>query len=167
MGEYKDRTGKTRLGMFLSEKAPNILDVVGDFLPDSGALGIIKNLIDNDDAMSPSDRATAQDMIAQELRELEMAYKDTENARNREIELSKSDAPIISKVIVPILALAWSAFAFTLYILLLMGKISSLESIQALVISSITNIVMLIIGYYFGSSQGSKDKQDKLNTLGK
>ena len=36
----------TGLGKWLKNKAPNVLDVVGDFLPDSGALGVVKNLID-------------------------------------------------------------------------------------------------------------------------
>jgi len=36
----------TALGGWLREKAPNILDTVGDLLPDQGALGVVKNLID-------------------------------------------------------------------------------------------------------------------------
>ena len=38
----------TGLGKWLKIKAPNVLDVVGDFLPDQGALGVVKNLIDKD-----------------------------------------------------------------------------------------------------------------------
>ena len=38
----------TGLGKWLKNKAPNVLDVVGDFLPDQGALGVVKNLIDKD-----------------------------------------------------------------------------------------------------------------------
>lgn len=163
MSKFKDKNGKTRLGKFLSEKAPNILDVVGDFLPDSGALGIVKNLIDSDNSLTASEKATAQDIIEAEIKQLELELRDIDSARNREIELAKTDAPILTKIIVPLLAIGWSVFAFTLYILLLTGAISNLESIQALVISSITNIVMLIIGYYFGSSKGSKDKQDHIN----
>ncbi|NBW41797.1 hypothetical protein EBR25_12460 [bacterium] len=36
----------TALGGWLREKAPGILDTVGDLLPDQGALGVVKNLID-------------------------------------------------------------------------------------------------------------------------
>jgi hypothetical protein len=36
----------TNLGKWLKEKAPNVLDTVGDLLPDQGALGIVKNLLD-------------------------------------------------------------------------------------------------------------------------
>ena len=38
----------TGLGKWLKSKAPNVLDVVGDLLPDKGGLGIVKNLIDKD-----------------------------------------------------------------------------------------------------------------------
>ena len=37
---------ETGLGKWLANKAPNVLDVVGDFLPDLGALCIVKILID-------------------------------------------------------------------------------------------------------------------------
>mgnify|MGYP003108720510 FL=1 len=45
----KDKKIKdTKLGAWLKSKAPNVLDTVGDLLPDQGALGIVKNLIDKD-----------------------------------------------------------------------------------------------------------------------
>jgi hypothetical protein len=36
----------TNLGKWLKDKAPGILDTVGDLLPDKGGLGVVKNLID-------------------------------------------------------------------------------------------------------------------------
>ena len=39
----------TKLGAWLREKAPKVLDKVGDVLPDEGALGIVKNLISADE----------------------------------------------------------------------------------------------------------------------
>jgi hypothetical protein len=36
----------TKLGVWLKEKAPSVLETVGDLLPDSGGLGVVKNLID-------------------------------------------------------------------------------------------------------------------------
>ena len=38
----------TKLGKWLKSKAPNVLSTVGDLLPDQGALGLVKNLIDKD-----------------------------------------------------------------------------------------------------------------------
>ena len=47
----KKKIKDTKLGSWLADKAPNILGVVGDLLPDKGALGIVKNLIDKDPAV--------------------------------------------------------------------------------------------------------------------
>ena len=38
----------TGLGKWLAEKAPNVLGTVGDLLPDQGALGVVKNLLDKE-----------------------------------------------------------------------------------------------------------------------
>jgi len=38
----------TKVGQWLKEKAPSVLDVVGDALPDRGVLGVVKNLVDKD-----------------------------------------------------------------------------------------------------------------------
>ena len=38
----------TKVGQWLKDKAPSVLDVVGDVLPDRGVLGVIKNLVDKD-----------------------------------------------------------------------------------------------------------------------
>ena len=43
----------TGLGKWLKEKAPNILDVAGDLLPDRGAIGVVKNLLENTTDIDP------------------------------------------------------------------------------------------------------------------
>ena len=40
-----DKIKDTKLGDWLKEKAPGILDTVGDLLPNQGGLGIVKNLL--------------------------------------------------------------------------------------------------------------------------
>ena len=55
----------TKLGAWLKSKAPKVLDVMGDALPDKGALGIVKNLLGNEPDVDP---AEAQAMIDAEVR---------------------------------------------------------------------------------------------------
>jgi len=43
-----EKIKNTKLGKWLKSKAPNVLSTVGDLLPDQGALGLVKNLIDKD-----------------------------------------------------------------------------------------------------------------------
>ena len=54
----RKRLKDTKLGLWLSDKAPEVLDVVGDLLPDSGALGVVKNLLAKTD-VSPEEAAAA------------------------------------------------------------------------------------------------------------
>tara|TARA_R100001163_G_C5061422_1_gene198325 strand:+ start:1938 stop:2375 length:438 start_codon:yes stop_codon:yes gene_type:complete len=45
----------TLLGKWLAEKAPNVLGTVGDLLPDKGALGVVKNLLDKEPGVDPAE----------------------------------------------------------------------------------------------------------------
>lgn len=45
----------TGLGKWLAEKAPNVLSTVGDLLPDQGALGVVKNLLDKEPGIDPAE----------------------------------------------------------------------------------------------------------------
>ena len=51
----------TGLGKWLKSKAPNVLDVVGDLLPDSGGLGIVKNMIEKDPDVNTDEGMAAVD----------------------------------------------------------------------------------------------------------
>ena len=45
----------TKLGGWLKGKAPKVLDMVGDLLPDQGALGVVKNLLDKEPDVDPAE----------------------------------------------------------------------------------------------------------------
>ena len=62
--EDKRKIRDTRLGAWLKEKAPGVLSTVGDLLPDSGALGVVKNLLDKEPGVDP---AEAKAMIDAEV----------------------------------------------------------------------------------------------------
>ena len=53
MSSEKTKIKDTKLGGWLKGKAPKILNVVGDLLPDQGALGIVKNLLDKEPGVDP------------------------------------------------------------------------------------------------------------------
>ena len=61
MSETKKKIKDTALGKWLKSKAPNVLDVVGDLLPDKGGLGIVKNLIDKDPDVNTDEGVAAVD----------------------------------------------------------------------------------------------------------
>ncbi|NBW42154.1 hypothetical protein EBR25_14370 [bacterium] len=53
--ESSKKIKDTALGGWLKDKAPGILDTVGDLLPDQGALGIVKNLLDKEPGIDPAE----------------------------------------------------------------------------------------------------------------
>lgn len=141
----------TKLGKWLREKAPKVLDVVGDLLPDQGALGIVKNLIDKDPDLSAEDIAKANEMI-KDMYELEVA--DRESARNREVEVKKSGSQDIMMVITGIVGLA--AFIFMIYAVVYVDEITDnalfvhlMGMIEGVVISN-------IFAYYYGTSSENR-----------
>ncbi len=61
MKDSGNKIKDTGLGKWLKSKAPNVLDVVGDLLPDKGGLGIVKNLIDKDPDVNTDEGVAAVD----------------------------------------------------------------------------------------------------------
>tara|TARA_B110000285_G_scaffold210390_1_gene252216 strand:+ start:1324 stop:1785 length:462 start_codon:yes stop_codon:yes gene_type:complete len=56
----------TKVGQWLRTSAPKILDAVGDALPDSGVLGIVKNLVDLDNHVTHEQRFELHNLIVSE-----------------------------------------------------------------------------------------------------
>jgi hypothetical protein len=51
----QEKIKDTKLGIWLRSKAPGVLDTVGDLLPNKGALGVVKNLLDKDPSIDPAE----------------------------------------------------------------------------------------------------------------
>ena len=60
MNKERKKIRDTDLGKWLKEKAPHLLDLVGDLLPDSGGLGIVKNLLSKEDVSQEEALAAIQ-----------------------------------------------------------------------------------------------------------
>ena len=52
----KKKIKDTALGAWLSSKVPALADKVGDLLPESGVLGVVKNLVDKEPGVSTEDK---------------------------------------------------------------------------------------------------------------
>ena len=93
--EMKDKKFKdTRVGKFLKEKAPGILDQVGNVLPDKGVLGIVKNLIDKDPTLPPQDKETAMALLQQDNIEMQEVTKRWTSDMESDSWLSKNTRPL-------------------------------------------------------------------------
>ncbi len=87
----KKKIKDTKLGSWLADKAPNVLGVVGDLLPDKGALGIVKNLIDKDPAV---DSEEAQRIIDAEVKFQENVSSRWASDMGSDVKLAKLIRPL-------------------------------------------------------------------------
>lgn len=141
--KFKD----TKVGKFLTQKAPKILDTVGDVLPDKGVLGIVKNLISSSDELTPEDK----DIALADLKELyELEMQDRMSARNREIEVAKTNRFDFMFYLTGFVGL--SVFCFIVYAIVYLQIPTDNKEIWIHLIGISEGVVLSIFGYYFGSS---------------
>lgn len=100
------------------------------------------------------------------LEELAIRVKDVGSAREREVQIAQSkDAPLLNKIVTPLLALGLLFITFTLFGIVMFQDApvdSSRKDILIYILGVLSAISTQIVSYYFGSSQGSKDKSDQL-----
>ncbi len=87
----KKKIRDTKLGSWLKDKAPDVLGVVGDLLPDSGGLGVVKNLLDKTPDVDPAEAQAAIDA--------EVKYQENVTARwqadmGSDVKLAKLIRPV-------------------------------------------------------------------------
>jgi hypothetical protein len=137
----------TKAGKLLAEKLPGVIDIVGDLLPDSGALGIVKNLIDSDESISPEEKAEIHTRV-KELYELEVADRDS--ARKREVEISKTKKFDLMFNLTGLTGLG--AFLFIIYAIVYLEIPEHNKEVWIHLIGICEGIVLSIFGYFFGSA---------------
>ena len=91
MSTDQKKIKNTKLGAWLKSKAPKVLDVVGDLLPDSGGLGVVKNLIDKEPDVDP---AEAQSVIDAEVRFQENVTERWKADMGSDVKLAKLIRPV-------------------------------------------------------------------------
>ena len=103
-----------------------------------------------------------------DLKELEAHAKDRDSARNRETAIATSDkAPYINKVVTPFLALGVVGLSFVLFTILIFVDVKpEAKDILIYILGVLSAAVTQILSYYFGSSQGSKDKSEEAKLKG-
>jgi len=141
--KFKD----TKVGKFLNEKAPKILDTIGDVLPERGVLGIVKNLISKDEEMTPESKAEAL-IYLKEISDLEV--QDRDSARNREIEVAKVHKVDFLFYLTGFIGLG--LFCFIVYAIVYLQIPADNKEIWMQLIGLVEGVVLSIFGYYFGSS---------------
>jgi hypothetical protein len=145
MKKFKD----TKIGNFLKDKAPHILEVVGDVLPDKGALGLVKNLIDLDDKVSKDDKEEFSKIHAQEIEAFKLEVEDRKSARSTYI----SDG-LIQKIFAMLFLVGYVVLSWYL-ITILMGATEMpqlAETMITMIWTGTSTKLGTIIDFFFGGS---------------
>lgn len=168
MSKERKKLKDTKLGVFLREKVPHVLDIVGNYLPNDGVLGIVKNIVDRESKKEDS-KITKEDLeqfnkhYENELKELELHIENTKNARELQKEALNQD-DLFSKRFIYIFSLV---IYLTVILLVLLLCFIDIPSENRDLIYMCLGVLMgtgisSIIQFFFGSSIGSKQKTNEI-----
>lgn len=155
--EKKEKTKKpfkeTGLGKILLSALPGVVRGASKILPDSGVLGVIKNLIDTDPDMTDEEKAAAHDQLV-ELYKLEV--QDRDSARKREAAIISAGGTDWMMTLTGIIGLA--AFSFLVYTVVTTEVPDTNKEIFIHMIGIVEGVALSIFGYYFGSASKKDNK---------
>ena len=138
------------------------------------AVGWLANKLGVDDATVEGVTAalTGNPEMAMKLKELDLEYAkleqmDRDSARKAYSEVATSQyATKLDKAVVPILALGTVALAFLFIgVLIFIDVASDQQQMIIFALGFITSSAGQVLSFYFGSSQGSKDKTKELEGI--
>tara|TARA_Y100001937_G_scaffold99906_1_gene136553 strand:+ start:2072 stop:2521 length:450 start_codon:yes stop_codon:yes gene_type:complete len=140
----KKKFKETKVGIFLKEKAPKILDTVGEFLPDQGGLGIVKNLITSDKSIKAADKEMALKLLDQDIAEMNNISQRWSSDMKSDSWLSKNTRPM---------TLIFLTLAMTIFIVL---DSTVLLEIKTGWVSLLEALLITVYVAYFGSRGAEK-----------
>jgi hypothetical protein len=140
-------------------------------LPLAAILSIGEKVLDKvipDPAAKAEAQAKLMEMAQKgELAQLDFQAKEMDSARQREVQIATSEfAPTLNKIVTPLLALGTVALTFMLYAVIIFVDVDEQsKDILIYVLGALTSAVTMVLGYYFGSSAGSKEKSKQIDDL--
>ena len=163
---------ETLIGL-LKNVAPVLATAVAG--PAGGAaVGWIASKLGIDDAtvQGVTEALTGNPEMTMKLKELDLEYakldqQDRDSARKAYAQVATSEyATHLEKAVVPILALGVVGLAFMLIaILMFVNTPQDQQQIIIFALGFITSAAGQVLSFYFGSSQGSKDKTKEIQDM--
>ena len=150
MAKQKKKFKETKVGAFLTEKAPKLVSQLGEFLPDQGGLGIVKNLITSDKSIKAADKEMALKLLEQDIAEMN-------NISSRWASDMKSDS-WLSKNVRP-MVLIFLVISTVLMIFIDAGTIKF--TVEEKWTDLLQLVLITVIGAYFGGRSYEKGTKVK------
>jgi hypothetical protein len=142
----KKRFKETKIGGWLKDKAPEILNAAGDLLPDAGLLGMVGKMIDSSQ-LSSEDKALAHRQLT-ELYQLEV--EDRKSAR----KLYSTDSSV-QKVLAIVFTIAYFLLSYIMFKYFIEEDISLGEfeiSFISTIFGAMSAKVNTVVDFFFGGS---------------
>ena len=141
----KKKFKETKVGAFLTEKAPQLVSTLGEFLPDQGGLGIVKNIITKDETLPPEDKEKAMKLLELDIQEMKEVSSRWRGDMKSDSWLSKNTRP---------LTLIYLTFAST--ILMIMDSFHTIFDVDEAWVSLLKTLLVTVYVAYFGSRGAEK-----------
>ncbi len=148
----KNKFKDTVVGKFINEKAPHILNIIGDVLPDKGTLGIVKNIISNDPDLTPEEK---QEIHARLVDFYKLEVEDRNSAREREVNIIEKGGTDWMMNATGIIGLG--SFLILIFAIVFITVPESNSELLIHTTGIVEGIVLSIVGYYFGSVAKNRD----------
>lgn len=152
--------------------APGIATALGGPLAGMAVTALSKQLGVEDEVASVVKAISSDPEAEAKIKQLEhdkfkAILADKASARQREVAVvSSENAPLINKVVTPALALGVTGLSFILFAVLIFVEVKpEAKDILIYILGVLSAAVTQILSYYFGSSVGSKDKDEQLKTF--
>ena len=156
------------LAPLLATLAANGMGIVADAVTKKGKQVVEQTLgIQLNDDPNPAELAQWQEAARAYQKELlQMAYADTANARSMQVEALKHGDKF-SKRFVYYFATFWSIAAAFYIAMITFGEIpaANVRFADTILGFILGTIIATIVQFFFGSSQGSKDKEEALEAV--
>ena len=136
-----------KIGQWLKENAPDILETAGDLLPDAGVLSMIGRAIEKSGEISKEKKLQAHEHL-KELYSLEVSDRDS--ARKRQASMAENNNHDIMFNIAGAVGLA--AFGFLVYAIVFITIPSENKEIFIHLTGIVEGVALSIFGYFFGSA---------------
>jgi hypothetical protein len=143
--KFKD----TKVGKFLSQQGPSIVETGGDVLPDAGILGLVKKLIEKEDpvVLPPQDKETALKLLEQDMVEMQEVSKRWVSDMQSDSWLSKNTRPM-----------ALIFLTVSMLVLILLDSFEISFEVDSGWVDLLKSLLITVYVAYFGSRGAEKIK---------
>ena len=121
-------------------------------LPDKGVIGVLKDVLDLDEDLTPEDKERASQAL---IRAYEAEVSDRDSARKREVEIAKTGKNDWLFSLTGVVGLG--AFAVIIWAILALEIPAENKELFYHLIGIVEGVALSIFGFYFGTSM----KDDK------